>query len=281
MLLEIALADAYGAGFEFASPQIIQAEHQLTQYYPSRIDLLEAGQYTDDTQMSMAIVELMLSQKEWTKESITTHFLKAFHRDPRHGYAKNFYQFLTQQKTAQEFLANIRPKSKRNGAAMRAVPIGLYPTIQEVLDKASLQASITHDTPEGRVSAQAVALMAHYFCYDKGPAQELQSFVEQHCNWQFNNNKTTPVACDALETIDGVLTVLRKGNTMREVLDLAVQLGGDTDSTASIACGVASFSAEYPKDWPAFLYEEVEQGEYGRAYIEKLDEQVLQLFLEK
>ncbi|MFK7796001.1 MAG: ADP-ribosylglycohydrolase family protein [Aureispira sp.] len=279
MLLEIAIGDAYGAGFEFVSPEIIQAEHQLNQYYPSRIDMLEAGQYTDDTQMSIAIVELMLSGAPWTKESITKYFLKAFHRDPRHGYAKRFYTFLTQQQTAQEFLANIHPHSKRNGAAMRAVPIGLYPTIQEVMDKAALQASITHDTPEGIVSAQAVALMAHYHCYQLGSPQQLQAFVEHHCQWQFDHNKQTPVACDALETIDGVLTVLKNGKTLREVLDLAVKLGGDTDSVASIACGVASFSADYPNDWPAFLYTELEQEEYGKAYIEALDKQVLGMFL--
>jgi ADP-ribosylglycohydrolase len=229
--------------------------------------------------MSIAIVELMLSGATWTKENITKHFLQAFHRDPRHGYAKRFYKFLTQQHTPQDFLANIRPHSKRNGAAMRAVPIGLYPSIQEVLDKATLQATITHDTPEGIVSAQAVALMAHYHCYQLGSRQQLQAFVEQHTQWQFDHNKQTPVACDALETIDGVLTVLKNGNTLTEVLDLAVQLGGDTDSVASIACGVASFCKEYPNDWPEFLYTDLEQEEYGKAYIEELDRQVLGMFL--
>lgn len=279
MLLEIAIGDAYGAGFEFTSVEIIQKEHQLDRYYGSRIDDLEAGQYTDDTQMSIAIIELMLSGKPWTKESITEHFLKAFHRDPRHGYAKNFYQFLTQQNTAQEFLANIRPRSKRNGAAMRAVPIGLYPTIPEVLDKAALQASITHDTPEGIVSAKAVALIAHYFCYQLGTPQYLNQFLQQQLDWSFDDNKTTPVACDAIETIEGGLTVLRKGNSLRELLDLSVQLGGDTDSVASIACGAASFSAAYPNDWPAFLYTDLEQSAYGKAYLEELDRRVLEQFL--
>ncbi len=255
MLLEIAIGDAYGASFEFTTPEIIAQEHQLDRYYGSRIDDLQAGQYTDDTQMTLAIVELMLSGAEWTKETIAAHFLDVFKRDPRRGYAKGFYQFLTQQNSAAEFLANIRPNSKRNGAAMRAVPIGLYPTSSEVLEKAALQASITHNTPEGIVSAQAVALMAHYFIYKKGEARFLHAFIEQQTHWKFDTKKTTPVACDGIETVEGIFTVLYQAKSLRDVLDLSVKLGGDTDSTASIACGIASFSEEYPNDWPAFLYE--------------------------
>ena len=94
MLLEIAIGDAYGAGFEFVSPEIIEREHQLDRYYPSRIDVLEAGQYTDDTQMSMAIVELMLSGEDWTRESIAHYFLKAYHRDHRNANANRIYQYM-------------------------------------------------------------------------------------------------------------------------------------------------------------------------------------------
>jgi ADP-ribosylglycohydrolase len=221
----------------------------------------------------------VLSGKAWTPINIAHYFLQAFKRDPRHGYAKRFWKFLDQQHTAQDFLDNIRPHSKRNGAAMRAVPIGLYPSLEEVLDKASRQARITHHTPEGIASAQAVALMAHYFIYQLGTPDGLAAFVHQHIDWKFNTPKTTPVACDGIETIEGVLTVLRQGNSLREVLDLAVQLGGDTDSTASIACGIASFSPAYAKDWPAFLYTELEQGAFGRAYLEALDARVLGVFL--
>lgn len=279
MLLEIALGDAYGAGFEFVSAETIAQEHHLTQYRDNQEANLLAGQYTDDTQMTIAIMELMLSGQAWTKESIAQAFLEAFHRDPRKGYAKRFYSFLIQQKTAAQFLANIRPHSTRNGAAMRAVPIGLYPTLSEVKEKAALQASVTHDTPQGIVSAQAVACLAHYFIYQLGPAAEIKSFLAQQLNWTFDDNKIDQVACDGLQTVEAVLTVLRKGKSLREVLDLSIQLGGDTDSVASIALGLASFSTEYANDLPLFLYADLEQGVYGKAYLEDLDARVLGMFL--
>lgn len=37
MLLELAIGDAYGAGFEFAKKEIIDKEHTLTKYCDSRI----------------------------------------------------------------------------------------------------------------------------------------------------------------------------------------------------------------------------------------------------
>lgn len=278
MLLELAIGDAYGVGFEFVSDEIIQEEHKLNKYYNSRIDDLKAGQYSDDTQMSLAIAELMLSKKEWTNENIVYYFLKAFQRDPRHGYAKNFYKFLEETKSVDDFLKNIHPDSVRNGAAMRSVPIGLYSDINELLYKAEIQASITHNTQEGIMSSKAVALMSHYFFYNIGKKEDLKSFIESKLLEPFMDNKTTRTDCDAVDTIDAVLTVLKKSNSLMEILDNSISLGGDTDSVASIACGVASFSNEYKQDFKDFLYEDLENKDYGKDYIEKLNEKLLNIF---
>jgi len=43
------------------------------------------------------------------------------------------------------------------------------------------------------------------------------------------------------------------------------------DSVAAIAMGLASLSAEYVSDIPATLVEGLEDGEYGRSYLQALD----------
>lgn len=114
--------------------------------------------------MALAISELMLSREDWTPEGIAEGFVRAFKRDPRRGYSSKFYEILRRVDTGRELVETLQPGSDRNGAAMRAFPIGLYADVAEVLEKADMQARITHDTPVARRAAQAVALMAHGLC---------------------------------------------------------------------------------------------------------------------
>ncbi len=56
--------------------------------------------------------------------------------------------------------------SEKNGAAMRAVPFGVIRALVEMAHVVGVQARITHDSPVGDFSAQAVALMSHYALYE-------------------------------------------------------------------------------------------------------------------
>ena len=76
MILEIAIGDAYGAGFEFVKDSIIENEHKMNKYSDSRIDNIKAGEYTDDTQMTIAISELLLQEDVWSKELIARYFFE-------------------------------------------------------------------------------------------------------------------------------------------------------------------------------------------------------------
>lgn len=278
MLLEIAIGDAYGAGFEFVKKETIEKEHDLTKYYDSRIDNIKAGQYTDDTQMTLAIIEMLLSDEEWTKENITKHFLNAFNRDKRQGYAKGFYHFLNSVENEIEFLEKIKPESNRNGAAMRSVPLGVIKSIEDLLEKCKIQSQITHNTKEGILSSQAVALMTHYFLYQNGKKDNLTNYINETLQTNYQDNKTTRTECNAKDTIEAILTVIKNSNSYFEILDKSIKLGGDTDSVASIALGVVSFSKEFDKKLPNFLLEELENDTYGREYMENLNNNLMKKF---
>jgi len=51
-----------------------------------------------------------------------------------------------------------------------------------------------------------------------------------------------------------------------------VQFGGDVDSVAAIALGLASLSEEYERDIPEELVDGLEDGLYGRRFLQGLDE---------
>jgi ADP-ribosyl-[dinitrogen reductase] hydrolase len=281
MIYYVAVGDANGSGFEFAKQFIIDRDHNMQQYYPSRIDNLVAGQYTDDTQMTLANAELMLKEDVWTPELIADSFLHVFKRDERDGYAGGFQGVLERVSTGQELIDVIHAydsNSTKNGAAMRSVPLGLIADKEELLLKAEMQSKITHDSPEGIFSSQAVALSVYYFKNKIGTKDNLQKYLEDEFGLAIDGNKTTRCACDALETIDAVITVLNQSSSMYEIIDKSILMGGDTDSVASIACGIASMSNEFDKSLPSYMYDYIENGTYGRDYIIKLDEMLMEKF---
>ena len=129
MLLEIAVGDALGAGYEFNDAAIEQHRADLLHGYVQHAKHtgIRPGMYTDDTQMSIGTAEAIISGDPWTPETLVRHWLAAFRRDTRDGYARGFQAFLESHDTVEGFLADIRPDSDRAGAAMRAGPIGLVP----------------------------------------------------------------------------------------------------------------------------------------------------------
>src|SRR5437667_12197056 len=82
MLLELAIGDAYGAGFEYADTDIINHYNDLSSYRMHPRHHIQPGSYTDDTQMSLAIAEAIVAGEPWTPAMLAHKFVEAFQRDP-------------------------------------------------------------------------------------------------------------------------------------------------------------------------------------------------------
>ena len=271
MLVELAVGDAYGAGFEYVSASILK-HNNLSRYIQHPKHNTRPGQYTDDTQMSLAIAEAIVEEDAWTPESLANRFVEVFHRDPRKGYASGFYDFLQQTHTGQEFLNTIRPNSDKSGAAMRAGPIGIFSSLDEVMEKATIQAKITHDTPAGIAAAQAAALMTHYFLYNLGQKSALGDFLDTHIpEYQWTKTWQGQVGAQGWMSVRAAITAVSQNTSMSQVLLDSVNFGGDVDTVATMALAAASCSHEISQDLPQDLLDRLENGEYGRDYIYKLD----------
>ncbi len=180
MLLELAIGDAYGAGFEYVETEMIGQQNNLSQYVKHPRHDIQPGSYTDDTQMSLAIAEAIISGEPWKQAMLAQKFVEVFQRDPREGYATGFSHFLQHVRDGEQLLRDINPTSDKSGAAMRAAPIGISPTIPLVIERCTIQAALTHNTPNGIHAAVAAALMTHYFLYHLGPKKALGLFLEKH-----------------------------------------------------------------------------------------------------
>ena len=292
MLVHMAVGDALGAGFEFVTNDIVQRYGADLEYRQHPKWKLPLGSYTDDTQMAIAIAELMLDKNfgTWTMFDVASYFMKVFMRDPRESYAQGFYKVLKRLKeeaegmhvfpdteahrlniAAIQFLSTVRPHSNKSGGAMRAAPIGLLPDPRNVRDLAMMQASLTHATATGMQAAAAAALITHYFYHRVGPKEGLGAWLSLKLR---NDNWKTPwtrrVGSEGYQHVRAAITALMGGATLSEVLIGCIQFGGDVDTVAAIAMPAAYWSDELEQDLPDRLFNELENGEYGHDYLRDL-----------
>ena len=275
MLLEIAIGDAYGAGFEYVSTAIVREQNDLSGYIQHPRHGTKPGQYTDDTQMSIAIAEAIVSGEEWTPLMLANRFVTAFKRDPREGYAGRFQEFLGRVEDGEQFLAEIHPDSDKSGAAMRAGPIGVFPDIEEVIFRCGLQAAITHNTPDGIHAAVAASLMTHYFLYDLGPKAHLGAFLEQYVPGNWSEPWRGKVGHQGLMSVRAAVTSVMTNASLRDLLRHCIAYSGDVDTVAAIALAAGACSAEIAHDLPDPLLLQLENQTYGRDYLLALDRQLL------
>lgn len=276
MLLELAIGDAYGAGFEYADADVVHRHNDATHYLPHPHHRgIRPGMYTDDTQMSLAIAEALMSVERWTPANLAERFVQAFRRDPREGYSSGLYGLLQTVIDGNDFLAHIQPDSDKSGAAMRASPLGILPTLGQVLDCCRVQAALTHDTPDGIAAAQAAALMSHFFLYRLGRKEHLGEFLEGHVPGQWSAPWVGKVGSKGWMSVRAAVTALRQHSRLSDLLCACVAFTGDVDTVATIALAVASCADEYTQDLPESLVRTLENGPYGRDYLIALDRQLM------
>jgi ADP-ribosylglycohydrolase len=274
MLIEIAIGDAYGAGFEYAPEPLVRAKNDLSGYIQHPRHCTRPGSYTDDTQMSIAIVEAMLSGQSWTRQLLADHFVRAFKRDPREGYASRFYAFLQEIHGGDAFLAHIRPDSEKSGAAMRACPVGLYPTVEDVKKRCTLQAALTHNTPAGVSAALAASLATHYCHSQLGPKRDLPAFLAGQLVVPLPLPWRGKVGHEGLSSAAAAITALVESDRMSDLLRACVAFTGDVDTVAAIALGAGSCCREIEQDLPQHLHDGLERGPYGYDFLAGLDERL-------
>lgn len=301
MLLRIAQGDAYGMAREYVKtkehPEHVVECLKLERYlqHPS-YHKLPAGSYTDDTQMSLGVAEALLESynaKDVTHERFVELWYQAFKRDPRDGYSRVFQSLLEQAQSAEALRASLKPDSTKNGAAMRSVPLGVISDVNQLKAVAMRQAGTTHATYEGVTSSVLVALMSHFALYDRRGFLGMTGWLETHLPLagKFREAWVGPVQakCDnspydvGINTAWAVHTLLTTQDTLMGIMRQTVAWGGDTDSVAAIAWGIASCRMQ-DEELPAFLEDDLERvngSSYGPQYLKTLGRSLMDAYDKK
>lgn len=278
MILEAAIGDAYGAGFEFQELDYIIKNNDLTQYHKHGMYTEIYKRYTDDTQMAIAIAELLLEDDNWNEVKVADKFVEVFHRDKRRGYSDRVYNALDASKNGTDFLKIIDNRSSGNGSAMRAYSIGLLKDIPQILDFCEIQAKTSHNTAEGISCAKRIALAVHFYKYKLGDKSSLIDFVNDTLKENEVYKVTSPIDMHGYFTTQAVIKMVSEADSMQDCLKTGIDYGGDTDTVAALSMAILSQKENCDKTLPSFLYNELENGTYGKDFLINLDKRLIEKF---
>jgi ADP-ribosylglycohydrolase len=137
---------------------------------------------------------------------------------------------------------------------MRVSPVGwAFDTLEKTLAEAEKSAAVTHNHPEGIKGAQATA--AAIFLAQTGKSKtEIKQFVEKEFNYDLNRTiaEIRPgyqfnESCQG--TVPESIIVFLESKDFTHAMQLAISIGGDTDTIGAITGGIAeAFYGSIPQD---------------------------------
>ena len=187
--------------------------------------------FTDDSMMTVAIAEALLGDRDYAKS-----LRKWGNLYPDAGYGSRFLAWVKDPAaTAYNSLAN--------GSAMRVSPVGwVADSLEEALALARDTAMPTHNHPEGVLGAQVVA--GCIFLLRQGKSKdELRSWVEDmgypmnHTIAQLHETYRFDVTCRG--SVPQAIQAFLEATDFESAIRLAISIGGDSDTLASIAGALA------------------------------------------
>lgn len=192
------------------------------------------SRFTDDTVLTMATLDAIVNKKSYGECYYTWGNLY-----PGHGYGGKFREWLSVP-----FEYTHPYNSYGNGSAMRISPIGyIYNTVEEVLAEATNSAIVTHNHPEGIKGAQAAALCV-FLARTGSSKQEIKKNIEDLFGYNLNRKYISikrkykfDVSCQG-SVPESIICFLESKN-YEDCIRKAVSLGGDADTIAAIAGGIA------------------------------------------
>jgi ADP-ribosylglycohydrolase len=210
-----------------------------TKMFPLFID---ESTFTDDTVLTVAVADCLLRQRDYV-DALHDYF----HAYPNAGYGGTFCSWA-------QYRARDPYNSWGNGSAMRVSPVAYFhETLEEVLEEAKRSAEATHNHEHGIRGAQATA--AAIFLARTGSSKEQickyteetfgyvlkQSLAEIRPTYQFD------VSCQG--SVPQSIIAFLESDSYEDAVRNAISLGGDADTMACIAGGIAeAFYGGVPDD---------------------------------
>lgn len=220
-MLGAILGDIVGSRWEFG-------DHKSKEF-----DFLTKDcQFTDDSVLTIATADAIMNNKS---------FADAYHewgnKYPNVSYGSNFHSWL-------HGTTKLPYNSFGNGSAMRVSPVAwLHDDLQTVLEKAEESAICTHNHIEGIKGACATAMaiyLARYNTDKKIIKEAIELYFEYDLSKTLDDirpNYSFDVTCQG--SVPESIICFLESESYEDCIRNAVSLGGDSDTQACIAGGIA------------------------------------------
>ncbi len=199
----------------------------------------EGSRFTDDTVLSVAVADALLHREVSgisREKAYAMWYRQYYHRYPDAGFGQMFSEW------AEGWEGRVQ-RSYGNGAAMRVSAVGYaVDSIKEIKREVRASCHFTHRNREARHGAEAVAICI-YLARTGAGKDEIRNYVEKHyydrllrldairAGYVFDSRASycVPPAIEAFLESDSFEDAIRN----------AVSIGGDSDTIACMAGGIA------------------------------------------
>ena len=241
-----------------------------------RFPIFSSNSYpTDDTVQTVAIMKWLALSNNLDKDDLCRILKSMCLKYPNAGYGHSFKVWLHSN--------NLSPyNSFGNGSAMRVASIALYATsINDVFDLAKKTAEVTHNHSEGIKGAQAVA-SAIYLAYHGFCKNNIKKFIEDKFKYNLDGsicsireNYSFNATCQG--GVPQAIMAFLESVDFEDAIRLAVSLGGDADTQASISGAIA---AAFYKEIPSHILNWVKR--YNIAEFDEIKSKFIEsIFMQK
>ncbi len=326
MFLGIAIGDAYGAGLEFQDRNWIRANVDFTKFINKRTDInvpdtsvftidYKEWDYTDDTEMSIAVAKALMSGQPVTDDLFVTYFTDEYLLGfQTKGYKRNGHGSIRLVYNGEKGIEEIKDFQRNktypgNAPPMRAIPIGFVK--EELINEyAVINATSTHPHPKAVDASILVARAARGLLVEGIEQEALIPYCRQYITDEETiealqaadrlygpyllEGKDFEVLCgpqplqkkefieglyglssNAMYTAVAALYFVKHSRSAFEGLRHSINLGGDVDSLASIVTGI--LAGKYGiSDLPAYMIQQVE----GVPYLKEIAK-AFEVYVEK
>ena len=274
-LLGLAVGDALGAPFEFGPAG------QWSKRFPQRVtggigEMIgggpwKPGEFTDDTQMALALAESLIANRGLDLDDVWARFRAWSTTAKDVGNITRAALSHAERKGAADAAHEELGRSAGNGSLMRVLPLALAmlnDDTETVMRAACEQSALTHADPAAGWGAAIYAELVRRTINGDNPFAEIRSIVGEvpepyvaefnnvlHPQWHpglggAGNGSVWGCLAQAVWAV-------RTTSSFEHALTAAIELGGDTDTVAAVAGGLAG--AWYgiqciPSRWMSYVH---------------------------
>ena len=248
-MLGAIIGDVVGSRFEFHN----RLSKDFAFFHPD-------CRFTDDTVMTCAVAQALMDSREDFSdlaEKTVSAMQRIGRQYPNCGYGARFIHWM--------FTDDPQPyNSFGNGSAMRISPVGF--AARDAEEAKLLSAAVTavsHNHPEGMKGAEATAV-AIVLARQGRTKEEIREVMEEYYDlgttveeyrdrWQGHGKEICQVS------LPQALACFFEGDSYEDVIRNCISIGGDSDTIAAIAGGIAEAYYGVPEEFSSQV----------RAYMDK------------